>query len=119
MTDRKPKAVGQFIARNETEYKRESYPVAEAVTNFFIDWVMAIIKTVFYVMMVLSWVMAAIGLAVSVIGGIIVLISQATLGEGWWIAPLMFVVGTGLCVLFKRVTARFHEMIEELLTRYF
>lgn len=78
------------------------HPVEVAINGFFKAWVSAVARTVMVILMVLSYLFTAVMLGMTVIGGLIVLLTSVQRDDYWWSYPLLSILGIGLCVLFTR-----------------
>lgn len=81
---------------------KHPHPVEVAISGFFRAWVSAVARTVMVILMILSYLFTAVMLGVTVIGGLIVLLTSVGRDDYWWSYPLLSILGIGMCVLFTR-----------------
>lgn len=114
--DEKPEDV--LPPRYEVHAPMTPHPVEVALKNFLMQWCMVTIKLVFVVLIVLSYVFTAFNLVVSIVGAFVVAVSdKAKLVDDWWVYPLSFIMGVGVCILLDRarrwIWVPFREWLSE------
>lgn len=89
--------------RYEVHAPMAPHPVELAIAGFCLSWLTLMGWCLFVVVLGLTYFTMAVGLVVSVIGGIRALIDPSQLASNWWIYPTYFIVGAAVAVLLDRI----------------